>query len=162
MRLDRLDRWLGPFLMVLAVIWLWLTYTYIPGARSETEPGPQAFPVLLGATLLGLGVLITASAFLAARHAGAEDVLPAVMRREVFIVGGIFALLVLYAFLLEKAGFVLSTPIVIVLAMRVLLRRQSWRLTLFLAAGTTLCCWLLFAVLLEAPLPQGSWRWLFF
>jgi len=50
----------------------------------------------------------------------------------------------------------------IVLTMRVLLRGMSWILTAALAAGTTLCCWLLFAVLLEAPLPRGSWRWLFF
>jgi putative tricarboxylic transport membrane protein len=161
MQLDRLDRWLGPSLMLLAAIWLWLSYTYIPGARSEAEPGPRAFPVLLGAILLGLGAMVTAAAFLAPRRADAKEELPAVMRREVFIVAGTFALLMLYAFLLERAGFVISTPLVIVLAMRGLLQRQPWVLTLLLAGGTTLLCWLVFVVLLEAPLPRGSWRWLF-
>jgi len=159
MQLDRLDRWLGPCLMLLAAIWLWLAYTYIPGARSEAEPGPRAFPVLLGFILLGLGTMVTASAFLASRRAGARTQLPAVVSREVFIVAGTFALLMLYAFLLGKAGFVVSTLLVIVLAMRGLLRGQSWRLTLTVAGGTTLCCWVLFVVLLEAPLPRGSWRW---
>jgi len=162
MQLDRLDRWIGPCLMLLAVIWLWLAYTYIPGARSEAEAGPRAFPVLLGFVLLGLGAIVTISAVLASRRARADRELPAVMRREGFIVAGMFALLMLYAFLLERAGFLISTPLMIVLAMRVLLRGQSWSLTLAMAAGTTLCCWLLFAVLLEAPLPRGSWRWLLF
>lgn len=161
MQLDRLDRWLGPCLMLLALIWLWLAYTYIPGARSEAEPGPRAFPVLLGALLLGLGALMTASAFSRARRVGAEDVLPALTRREVIVVGGTFVLLMLYAFLLEKIGFVFATPVVMVLAMRGLLRRQPWVLTLIMAGGTTLACWLFFVVLLEAPLPRGTWWWLF-
>lgn len=162
MRLDRLDRWLGPCLMVLAVIWLWLAYAYIPGARSEAEPGPRAFPVLLGATLFGLGLFITVSSFLAARLPGAaENVLASVTRHEAFIVGGTILLLMLYAFLLETAGFVLSTPVVVILAMRVLLRRQPWVLTLLLAVGATSICWLIFVGLLEAPLPRGTWRWWF-
>lgn len=161
MQLERLDRWLGPCLMLLAVIWLWLAYTYIPGARSEAEPGPRAFPILLGVVLLGLGAVITVSALFASRRPGPREELPAVQRREVFIVTGTFVLLTLYAFLLEKAGFVVSTLLVVVIAMRGLLRNQSWVLTLAMAAGTTLFCWLLFAVLLEAPLPRGSWRWLF-
>ena len=161
MQLERLDRWLGLFLVVLAVIWLWLAYAYIPGARSDAEPGPRAFPILLGAILLGLGAVMTVSAFLASRRPGAKTELPAVHRREVFVVAGTIALLLLYAFLLEKAGFVISTLLAIVLAMRVLLHRQPWGLTLAMAGGTTLFCWLLFAVLLEAPLPRGSWRWLF-
>lgn len=162
MRLDRLDRWLGPCLMLLAVVWLWLAYEYIPGARSEAEPGPRAFPVLLGAALFGLGLIVTVSAFLSARHprAGA-DLVAAVTRHEAFIVGGTFLLLLLYAFLLERAGFLLSTPLVVVIAMRALLRRQSWTLTVLLAAGVTLSCWLVFVALLEAPLPRGTWRWLF-
>ena len=160
MRLDRLDRWLGPCLMALALIWLWLAYQYIPDARSAAEPGPRAFPVLLGAALFGLGVLITGSAFFSARRPRAvEDLVAAVTQHEAFIVGGTFVLLVLYAFLLEKAGFLLSTPLVIVLAMRALLRRQPWTLTLLLAAGVTFFCWLVFVVLLEAPLPRGTW-WL--
>lgn len=161
MQLERLDRWLGLLLVVLAVIWLWLAYAYIPGARSDAEPGPRAFPILLGAILLGLGAVMTVSAFVASRRPGAKTELPAVQRREVMVVAGTFALLMLYAFLLEKAGFVISTLLAVVLAMRVLLHRQPWGLTLAMAGGTTLFCWLLFAVLLEAPLPRGSWRWLF-
>lgn len=162
MQLDRLDRWVGPCVMLLAAIWLWLSYTYIPGARSEAEAGPRAFPILLGAVLLGLGAVMTVSAVIASRRAGAKEELPAVKGREVFIATSIFAVLMLYGFLLERAGFVLSTLFAVVLTIRVLLRGQSWVLTLLMAAGITLACWLLFGVLLEAPLPRGSWHWLFF
>jgi arginine exporter protein ArgO len=50
---------------------------------------------------------------------------------------------------------------VVILAMRVLLRRQPWLLTVLLAAGITFVCWLVFAALLGAPLPRGTWRWWF-
>jgi hypothetical protein len=157
-RLERLDRWLGPCLVLLALVWLWLSYTYIPGARGEEEPGPRAFPLLLGAALAALGAVITVSAFLAARREPAEETPPAT-RREVAVAAATFGLLVLYAFLLDKAGFLVATPVVVVLAMRAILRGQPWGLTLLLAGGLTLACWVLFAVLLEAPLPRGTW-WL--
>lgn len=156
----RLDRWLGPCIVLLALVWLWLAYTYIPSARSEGEPGPRAFPVLLGAVLVGLGAMMTVSAFArGTRPETAEDFRPAT-HREIAVVAATFALLMLYAFLLDKVGFVISTPVIVVLAMRGILRMKRWVLIVSLAAGITFTCWLFFAVLLEAPLPHGSWLWL--
>ncbi len=160
MRLDRLDRWLGPCLVLLAVVWLWLSYTQIPGAHSEAEPGPRAFPLLLGALLAVLGAALSVSAFVAARLDSGEEI-PAVTRREALIAAGTFGLLILYAFLLDKAGFLVATPTVVAIAMRGILRGQSWTLTLLLAGGLTLGCWVIFVFLLEAPLPRGAWwMWL--
>ncbi len=160
MRLDRVDRWLGPCLVVLALIWLWLAYTYIPGARAEGEPGPRAFPILLGALLIGLGVMITAFALRAGRREAADEPVEAVSRREAAIVAGTFAILMLYAFLLEKLGFVLATLVAILLMLRGILRIRAWMTNLLMAGGITLACWLIFVKLLEAPLPRGTWRWL--
>lgn len=160
MRLDRIDRWLGPCLVVLAILWLWLAYYYIPGARAEGEPGPRAFPVLLGALLIGLGVMMVASAFRAGRRGAADEQIAAVSGREAAIVASTFGALILYAFLLEKLGFVLATPIIILLAMRGILRIRGWTPIFLMAGGITLVCWLVFVKLLEAPLPRGTWRWL--
>lgn len=161
MRLDRLDRWLGPCLMALALAWLWLAYIYIPGARGEGEPGPRAFPILLGVVLAGLGAMMTAGGFGAGRReADGSEQIEAVSGREAAIVAGIFGVLMLYAFLLERLGFVIATPIVILAAMRGILRIRAWTMNLLMASGVTLACWLIFAKLLEAPLPRGSWRWL--
>ena len=167
MRLDRLDRWLGPSLTLLALVWLWLVYAYIPGARYEGEPGPRAFPVLLGAVLAGLGVIMTLQAVVSARPAHATlpptplgraaGTTPLPTRREAALAAGTFGLLVLYAFLLDKIGFVAATPVVIALAMYGLAEVRRWALLGSIAVGITLGCWVIFDVLLGTPLPSGSW-----
>jgi putative tricarboxylic transport membrane protein len=169
-RLDRLDRWLGPSLTLLAVVWLWLAYAYIPGARFEGEPGPRAFPVLLGTVLAGLGVLMTLQAVASAgrersshttppptRLGRAAGTTPLPTRREAWLAAGTFGLLILYAFLLDKIGFVAATPVVIALAMYGLAEVRRWALLGSIAVGITLACWVIFDVLLGTPLPSGSW-----
>lgn len=156
MRIDRLDRWLGPCLIGLAAIWLWLVYTYIPGARGEGEPGPRAFPVLLGFVLLGLGSLTTLSAFLSEKAKREAEAL-IVTQREALIASGTFGVLILYAFMLEKLGFLIATPIAVALTMFGILRMRNWILVLSLATGLTVACWMFFAMLLETPLPRGLW-----
>ena len=170
MRLDRLDRWLGPSLTVLALGWLWLVYEYIPGARMEGEPGPRAFPVLLGIVLAGLGVVMTLQALASAglgraaeatrsptRRERTAGTTPSPTRRAAGLAAGTFGLLVLYAFLLDKIGFAAASPVVIALAMYCLVRVRSWVLLGSLAVGFTLGCWVIFDALLGTPLPSGSW-----
>jgi hypothetical protein len=41
-----------------------------------------------------------------------------------------------------------------------ILRMRRWRFIALMSGGTTLVCWLVFAVLLRVPLPRGSWWWL--
>ena len=157
MRLDRLDRWLGPSLTLLALVWLWLVYAYIPGARAEGEPGPRAFPILLGVVLAGLGVATTTLARASARRQSAASTTPSPTRREARLAGGTFGLLILYAFLLDHVGFVIATPLVIALATAGLLRMRRWVLVGSLAIGFTLGCWVIFDAVLGSPLPTGSW-----
>ena len=157
MRLDRLDRWLGPSLTLLALVWLWLVYAYIPGARFEGEPGPRAFPVLLGTVLAGLGVLMTLQAVASAGPERSAQTTPPPTRREAWLAAGTFGLLIFYAFLLDKIGFVPATPVVIALAMYGLAEVRRWMLLGSIAVGITLGCWVIFDVLLGTPLPSGSW-----
>jgi putative tricarboxylic transport membrane protein len=156
-RLDRLDRWLGPVLTLLALGWLWLVYTYIPGARFEGEPGPRAFPVLLGLVLAGLGVVMSIQALASAGRESEAATTPSPTLREIRLAAGTFGLLVLYAFLLDKIGFVAATPAVIALAMYGLAGVRRWALPASLAIGITLGCWVIFDALLGTPLPSGSW-----
>ena len=176
MRLDRLDRWLGPSLTLLALAWLWLVYAYIPGSRAEGEPGPRAFPILLGAMLAGLGVCMAVPALVSARRSArpgraatrpasaglaTAETIPPLTRREATFAASTFGLLILYAFLLDTIGFVIATPVVIALTMSGLLRMRRWVLVVSLAVGFTLGCWVIFDALLGTPLPRGSWvTWL--
>lgn len=156
MRLDRVDRWLGPCLLVLAAVWLWLVYNYIPGARQPGEPGPRAFPILLGVVLVLLAGFMTASAYFPSRSKRPEETDPGSLR-EIIFASATFGLLILYAFLLDKLGFTLATPIVVVLAMAGILRMRQWVLIGAIAGGLTVVCWMFFVWLLKAPLPRGLW-----
>lgn len=153
----RLDRWLGPCITILALVWLWLVYTYIPSARSEGEPGPRAFPVVLGATMLGLGLAISFAAWMRRPRNAQSSMFKAVSTREAAIVIGTFLLLMFYALTMEFLGFVIATLLAILLAMRWLLGMRNWRFMLLFAAGVTATCWLFFVKLLESPLPRGLW-----
>jgi hypothetical protein len=153
----RLDRWLGPCITILALVWLWLVYTYIPAARVESEPGPRAFPVVLGATMLGLGLAISFAAWLRRPRSSQSIVVKALSTRESAIVIGTFLLLMFYALVMEFFGFVIATPLAILLAMRWLIGMREWRFMLLFAAGVTATCWLFFVKLLESPLPRGLW-----
>jgi len=156
MRLDRVDRWLGPCLALAGAAWLGLCYAYIPGARSEGEPGPRAFPLLLGVVLVALGVAVTWFAIAATGPVEAEST-EEPTRREMQIVASTFGLFMLYAFLLDKVGFLIATPAAVVLALHGILRTRAWIASLSLAVGLTGACWLFFVLLLKAPLPRGAW-----
>ena len=158
-RLEWLDRWLGACLTLGALVWLWLVRTYVPDIRTEGEPGPRGFPLLLGGVLAGLGALMAFRAFRGARK-GADttqaDAVAPVSSKECAVAGGTFALLILYAFLLDKVGFIIGTPVVMALAMAGLLRMGALRVA-SIAIGFTFACWLVFNVLLATPLPRGTW-----
>lgn len=153
----RSDRWLGPVITLLALVWLVLVYAYIPAARNPGEPGPRAFPIVLGIALLGIGILITVSAYVPGRKLIPGE---SVTRRETMIVVSTFGVLMLYAFLMEKTGFLISTPIVVLLMMYGILRMRNWLFMGMMAVGVTTVCWLFFVLLLGTPMPHGSWLWL--
>jgi hypothetical protein len=64
---------------------------------------------------------------------------------------------VLYAFLMDKVGFLLATPIVVVLALRGLMGVRGWFRIALVAAALTIGCDLVFGTLMQANLPQGTW-----
>jgi len=163
--MSRADRWLGATLVLMALAWLWLVYTDIPDAGTEW-PGPRGFPVLLGIVLALLGSWLIALPEPQAseprthepRTPGPVPPIPDPdFRRDLAVAGRVFALLVLCAFLLDRAGFLIATPLVIVLAMGGVLRMRRWLFIACFAAIFPLGCWVVFSALLGIPLPRGSW-----
>lgn len=116
-------------------------------APVEYEPvGPRAFPLLVFA-LLG----VCAVALFFSRPAPTPWAPPPVLLR----VGGLFLILLTYAWLFEKLGFVVSTA-----AMTVPLARffgGNWRQAIAGGAGLGLVLYVLFDRLLDVALPSGLW-----
>ena len=149
-------RILGASLTMVAIVWLWLVDTYIPDIATEGEPGPRAFPFLLGAILvvLGLALALSPPADPAARPDEPSPPAPALRTRVALTT---FALLVAYAFLLDKAGFIATTIALMLALMAGILRLRRWVMIGGLAVAFTLACWVVFVSLLGVPLPGGSW-----
>lgn len=167
MKQERLDRWFGFLLVLIALGWSWAALATIPAAESASEAGPRLFPLLLGVLLglFGLIVMVNGlarSRSAARRQAPAKDAaregwIDAVSRREAWVVATTFGLFMLYAFLLDKTGFLVATPVVVLLALKGCLGLKGWVSPVVMAAGLTAGCYLIFAVLLSAPLPRGAW-----
>ena len=149
------SRILGVSLTMVAIVWLWLVSTYIPDIPTEGEPGPRAFPFLLGVLLALLGVALALSPVDRPPDTGDPSSARAALRTRVALTT--FALLIAYAFLLDKAGFIASTIALMVALMAGILGLRRWVLIGSLAVALTVACWAVFVSLLGVPLPGGTW-----
>jgi len=142
---------LGVVLTLLAVVWLWLVDTYIPEIASEGEPGPRALPILLGIILAILGVALAISRPAGpAPHAQADQ--PGARTAL-----ATFALLLAYAFLLDKIGFISATAALMLAAMAGVLGMRRWAFMAVFAVAFATGTWLIFNTLLGIPLPRDPW-----
>jgi hypothetical protein len=123
--------------------------------------GPKDFPLVLGI------ILVVMSALLLLRTLGAGQAGDGIKEDSTaadpeFAGGGkfavgIFLLIILYGFLIERTGFLLATPIIIIGALTGLLRMRNPAVILALALGITAASWLIFNKLLGIYMPPGSW-----
>ncbi|WP_142848637.1 tripartite tricarboxylate transporter TctB family protein [Telmatospirillum sp. J64-1] len=152
MNAGKFSRGLGIVLTLFAAGWVATVLYTIPESHIPGTPGPRTFPLLLGTILGFLGlVLVFSPAKLCL------DVPSAITNREVKVVGGTFLVLFGYAFLLGKIGFVLATPLVVILVFKVMMGIRSWTKTLATAIIIPAVCWLIFVQGFEANLPRGTW-----
>jgi hypothetical protein len=150
------NRRLGVSLTVFAGVWLWLAATYIPDVLTEGAPGPRAFPVILGIILAVLGIALACQPSDVGRvpPADAGRIPP---NRKTAVTLGTVALLIAYAFFLDKAGFIVSTLVMMVAATAGILGMRRWILIGSLAVGFAVGCWIMFVSVLGVPLPGGTW-----
>ena len=158
------DTILGISLLALASVWTWLVVDTIPPGFGDGDIGPRAFPLTFGLILLVLSALLLLKLALGARASDEEaaeipeeeeeGAKPSLQWMPIFLVLGQIAL---YGYLLEKIGFLLATPAVVLLAMIVSLRVRSLPRLLGMSLGLTVGCWLLFEKVLGIPLANGVW-----
>ncbi|CAN0602792.1 unnamed protein product, partial [Ectocarpus sp. 12 AP-2014] len=126
----RQDIVLGATLVALALIWTWLVVDTIPPGFGDGEIGARAFPMAFGIILLALAALLLVRVSLRSESKAKSDDptdIELIEPDEIRWIPAILLLaqIALYGFLLEKIGFVLATPIIVLLVMLVNLRVRS-------------------------------------
>jgi len=129
-------------------------------------PGAGFLPYWIGIALAVLGALWFLETFLARTGSGAggEGSIAGDAAAEVealrgrvlskFLPGVL--LVILYAWLFEKAGYIVSTALFMVGWQKVV-EKEGWRKTAVIAVLSAGCMYVLFSYLLKVYLPTGTW-----
>ncbi|WP_238999087.1 tripartite tricarboxylate transporter TctB family protein [Azospira restricta] len=116
-------------------------------APVEYEPvGPRAFPLLL-LTLLG----VTAVVMIVSRPAPTKWAPPPVLRH----VAALFVVMLVYAWLFDKLGFIVATALMTVPVARYF--GGTWRQCVLGGIGLGVGQFFLFDKILDVALPTGLW-----
>lgn len=146
-RHDRMTSALGLLTGLGMMAWSLATL----GLGELQHPGPGFLPFLSGLLMAGLALSTLVKSLRRERSADTSAFVPrGALPRLAVTLGA----LVLYAVLLERAGF-LATTFLVMLAIFTLTARTSWALGLAESAVVTGAFWWLFARVLKIPLPKG-------
>ena len=150
---------IGFLLLVLSIVWTWLVIDTIPAGFGEGDIGPRAFPLMFGLFLGVLSVLLLLKSLLNRSKNETEHNLTAENQSVIHSIPAALILIEIsaYGYLLKTVGFVIATPIVVLLVMFVNLRIRSVKMLLGMSIGITLVCWLIFEKALGIYLANGSW-----
>lgn len=157
------DRLFAAVLILVSALWCWAVLQTIPATDDGSGLGARGFPLGLGIGLGALGAIVLLRSFavrrasLAAKPAGD----PATRRRrfgnEVWAVAITVALLIGYALLLARLGFLIATAITVVVALGPALGIWRPRLLIGMSLGIPIGIYLIFGKLLGVYLPHGTW-----
>ncbi|HET6947171.1 MAG TPA: tripartite tricarboxylate transporter TctB family protein [bacterium] len=146
----RADLLVGLGLLVLAGVYFEQSFAITRGFASD-RLGPAFFPRLLALTLAALAATLVVRAV-----SGRSDPShPPAVRLRVF--AGLLVLLVAYTLLLPRAGFLLTTPVLLG-AVIWLLGLRSWASLVGTALGVTAVLYVFFGRFLHVLLPMGPLR----
>ena len=134
-------------LLVASIALLWSAYG-ISGFEALSAPGtvPMATTLVMVITALAV-VLRTAPLPRVSGETLSRDILPGVV--IVFVL-----FLLAYALLLRPLGFLPTSALFLIAAIKILSRR-SWAFTLTVALGSLILIWLIFRIVFTVLMPSG-------
>lgn len=139
------ERILGGLLLFISIAGIWIARSF--EAPFSYEPvGPRAFPMLILA-LLG----ISAIALMLEKKSDTTWAPPPVMKR----IGVLFVIILIYAWLFDKLGFVLATALMVIPIARFF--SATWKQAVAGGVGLGVGLFILFDRLLDVALPTGLW-----
>ncbi|MDO6588417.1 tripartite tricarboxylate transporter TctB family protein [Salipiger sp. 1_MG-2023] len=152
----------GGLLLGLGLTWTGLVWSTIPPAFDAYSIGPRAFPLTLGFILVGLCMVLLVHRA-AREHDNSGTDVPAetdtaLSRRIMWLPLALITVeICAYGYLLDKIGFLLATPLVILAILALNLRCGKPKVLVGMALGVTVGCWLIFDKLMGIHLASGSW-----
>jgi putative tricarboxylic transport membrane protein len=144
----KLDIQSGIFLLVLSMGICAGSLQHEVG--TLTEPGSGFFPLFTGLALWILSIIILVEGWKASRGS-ARFWEPGANQKGIYLA---IAFILLFAFLLERAGFILTTTLFFFLVSR-FVSRHRWSTALFFGVAASVATYVVFSFLLRAPLPGG-------
>lgn len=170
----RTDRTIGAVLLAISAFWAWQT-SLLEDPGIDGTIGPRVFPWLLSGLLAALAIFLIAATFgngarrrrvsgtgsaeiavtaeTATARTGSQR--PSLLRTEWGGVSITMAILLIYVSSLKYLGFLLATPVLMLITIKYLMGERSWVRTLAVSIGVSVVVWYLFGKIFSVPLPNG-------
>jgi len=127
---------------------------------SVIGPVEGFFPLLISGVIVGTSLFIIIKSLVSSKAVSTREVSGKEgqeTRRPLRVLW--YALLLLfYGGLLEPLGFLITTPVFLVLTLKVV-ERLNWKKTIWIGAASIAISYFLFSRFLGVPLPHGLLKW---
>lgn len=126
-----------------------------PTGTAKEGMGARLLPLLLTILLALLSISLLIQGLIRRRKGSGEaEVSPPLLGAHLKIPAVLVVLLILYLLALDLLGFLIATPVFLIVVMRVL--GSAWRSSALLGVSFTAFIYLIFSLLFQVPLPTGS------
>lgn len=144
--------WLAVLLFMAISAAIWIMTASFPPSDNPSIPGPVFFPRVVAIIMVVLAVLMAVENVRTNDNNKLFDLANPGLKRNVRL----FVISAAYCFLLNYIGFLILTPIVLLIMMFALKRQGLLGWKIFSSFVATAAIYLVFEVLLDVPLPIWS------
>jgi putative tricarboxylic transport membrane protein len=141
------DRWSSSFWLIFSI--LVCIESYRLGIGSFYAPGTGFFPFWAGMVFGIFSLLLLVQTFIRARKR--EGISERIRWGSIILV---LTSLFIYAIVLEKLGFIVST-LLFIAALLMIIEHKKWHIVTIIAIISTLVFYIVFQVWLQSNLPKG-------
>jgi putative tricarboxylic transport membrane protein len=145
------DRIIGGLTILLAAVYLYAT-AQIPTLEIGDPLGPKAFPILLGIALILAAILLLVETLKPGDTAGIET--GPVDRRHLWLIGGVTLWTALYFWVFDRAGYLVST-VIYLLVLTAVFNAGKWLANVLTSVLFAVGSYVLFVKILGVTLPVG-------
>lgn len=127
---------------------------------SRFGPDEGFFPLAVAVIIIGLSLIIFIKSFFSTRPQEKEKTSEEQERIKtiIFKVSIYTALMLVYGFLMEKVGFLITSALFIIPIVKYV-EGQNWKITILVGIGSIIVSYILFVYFLGVPLPRGFIKW---